>query len=208
MSFIAGYLLGLGQGSSPPVPTPSPLSLEGIKSLKTVATVTVGDFLFEIKEPYMFFSGKINYVSPNASFDKGIYENFWYASVVINDRFAAVSSDYIYRYYLSWDDHSYDGQKYSTYFNSASNFAISNVVLDNQASSGGLPKIDVSCNYDLLSGYDDMVTDRGKGSGSAGIYPYYSDPPCFTDLDRYEYFNFVKAYLKAAAENEPVINIL
>ncbi|MBQ5331766.1 MAG: hypothetical protein J6K92_00690, partial [Oscillospiraceae bacterium] len=68
-------------GSSPP--TPSPLSLESIKALKTLATVTIGSFVFEIKEPKLFYSPALNLISGGAT-----AQTAWMPSVVVNDSIA------------------------------------------------------------------------------------------------------------------------
>ena len=95
-------------GSGAPAPTPSPLSLEGIKNLKTVATVTIGSFVFEIKEPKLFYSAALHLLN-----DGAVAETAWMPSVVVNDSIAYVSSNSVGTYeYFAWGNYTDNGNKY------------------------------------------------------------------------------------------------
>ena len=200
MSFIAGYLLGLGQGS-PPVPTPSPLSLEGIKNLKTVATVTIGSFVFEIKEPTKLFAGAI---STSSSMGEGSLQTAWYSSVIVNDSVAYIGSSGIDYDYLAWGKWG----NYSTYYVSLSDFKIMSVNLDETTSSNSLPTIKVNVEYKKSNGYDEYVVSVQNSSGWDTLSAYSSSDIKFTNLSEFDYYQFVKAYTEARSANEPVINIL
>ena len=200
MTFAEAAAIMLG-GSSSPVPTPSPLSLEGIRSLKTVATVTVGGFVFEIKEPKKLFAGAI---STSSSMGEGSLQTAWYSSVIVNDSVAYIGSRGIDYDYLAWGKWG----NYSTYYNSLSDFVITSVNLDETTSNGGLPTIKVNVEYKISNGYDEYVISVQNSSGWDTLSAYSSSNIKFTNLSEFDYYQFVKAYTEARSANEPVINIL
>lgn len=206
MSFIAGYLLGLGQGGSPPVPTPSPLSLEGINALKTLATVTVGDFVFEVKEPCLFYSGKMNAYA-GYPFDRGVLENGWMPSVIVNDSVAAVGHDHAAVESFAWDNYTdNNGNSHSTYFSHFSDWGISEISV--YKNDNILIGFNIKYQYTRSSGYDGVASDIYKSSVSCICSFYGLDIPILTNLNNYDYFKFVKAYCTAQAVSEPIITIL
>ena len=197
--FVAGYYAGKKKcGISP---APSPLSLEGIKNLKTVATVTIGSFVFEIKEPTKLFAGAI---STSSSMGEGSLQTAWYSSVIVNDSVAYIGSSGIDYDYLAWGKWG----NYSTYYVSLSDFKITSVNLDETTSSNSLPTIKVNVEYKKSNGYDEYVVSVQNSSGWDTLSAYSSSDIKFTNLSEFDYYQFVKAYTEARSANEPVINIL
>ena len=196
--FLEAAYMAKMSGGSPPVPTPSPLSLEGIRSLKTVATVTVGGFVFEIKEPKKLFAGAI---STSSSMGEGSLQTAWYSSVIVNDSVAYIGSRGIDYDYLAWGKWG----NYSTYYNSLSDFKITSVNLDETTSSNSLPTIKVNAEYKKSNEY---VVSVQNTSGWDTLSAYSPSNIKFTNLSGFDYYQFVKAYTEARSANEPVINIL
>ena len=188
-------------GGSHPVPTPSPLSLEGIRSLKTVATVTIGGFVFEIKEPKKLFAGAI---STSSSMGEGSLQTAWYSSVIVSDSVAYIGSRGIDYDYLAWGKWG----NYSTYYNSLSDFEITSVNLDETTSSNSLPTIKVNVEYKKSNGYDEYVISVQNSSGWDTLSAYSPSDIKFTNLSDYDYYQFVKSYVEARSTNEPVVNII
>ena len=139
--FVAGYYAGKKKGGA----SPSPLSLEGIKALKTLATVTVGNFVIEIKEPKMFYGGKITTYFDVTDFKSGQYTSGWFASAIVNDVMAAVSG-YPHAYEkIYWGDYEESGKKYSTEYQKCSDFSVTGINLN--SNNYRLPNMTVSFSY-------------------------------------------------------------
>ena len=200
MTFSEAAMIMMSGGSSP-APTPSPLSLEGIKNLKTVATVTIGSFVFEIKEPTKLFAGAI---STSSSMGEGSLQTAWYSSVIVNDSVAYIGSSGIDYDYLAWGKWG----NYSTYYVSLSDFKITSVNLDETTFNDTLPVIKVNAEYKKSNGYDEYVVSVQNSSGWDTLSAYSASNIKFTNLSDFDYYQFVKAYVEARSANEPVINIL
>ena len=203
--FVAGYYAGKKKGGISPAT--SPLSLEGIKNLKTVATVTIGSFVFEIKEPKLFYSPALHLLN-----DGAVAETAWMPSVVVNDSIAYVSSNTVGAYeYFAWGNYTDNGNKYSMYFQTCSDFVANSVKFYYNGyevvPTDRLPIIDVNMSCKVSSGYDGIVMSTWNSSGTAYIEAQYTDDVKFTNLSLNDYYNFIKSYCEAAATNEPVINI-
>ncbi|MBQ5334063.1 MAG: hypothetical protein J6K92_12525 [Oscillospiraceae bacterium] len=199
--FAAGYYAGKKKGGA----SPSPLSLEGIKNLKTLATVTIGSFVFEIKEPKLFYSPALNLISGGAA-----AQTAWMPSVVVNDSIAYISSGTAGGHeYFAWGSYTdNDGNNHSTYFQNCSDFIINDVGFYGGVPTDRLPNISVEISCKVSSGYDGIVMSTWNSSSTAYIDAQYTDDVKFTNLSLNDYYNFMRSYCEAAAANEPVITIL
>ena len=204
MSFIAGYLLGLGQGSSPPVPTPSPLSLEGIRSLKTLATVTVGECIFEIKKPCLFYGTQ---VSAN---DIGTYscKSYWRVPVLLNNSFAAIQTEgaaYIRDLY-DWYPPTKRLQTISF-----SDFFVTSVIISGGAMSFPSFSIYIQGKAKVRqteNGVETYYNENSIQNGRADVDFFGASCLTLTELSGEQLGELVLLYLKEKENNEPVINIL
>lgn len=218
MSFIAGYLLGLGQGGTPPTPEPTPLSLEGIKALRTLATVTIGDYVFEIKEPAMLYSGRMETyynVLHESGFKSGQYRIKWISSAVVNGQIAAIQPYGIAENSIFWG--SYDvapdplfPSEYiicSRLYNYYSDFRVESV--SPSVYQYHLPTISIKYACTYTSWYDDHVASSSSdASFSTNLEFYASTPSVIHNLSVDEYFDFVNDYCENSAGISPVVTIL
>lgn len=196
----AALIMMSGGGS----PATSLLSLEGIKALKTLATMTIGDFVFEFKEPKIFYAGSIGITSNGDGMNSA-----WLASEVINNSVAVVSSGGIATEYFAWGDWTdYDGTHHSTTFTSYSDFKVTKIQPYLEFYKNSLPftVIDFSCK--MSQGFDGIVEYTNSSTSSGSLGGYSSDHIKFTNLSTEGYREFIKSYCAAAAVNTPVIKIL
>lgn len=204
MSFIAGYLLGLGQGGSPPVPTPPPLSLEGIRSLKTLATVTVGECIFEIKKPCLFYGTQ---VSAN---DIGTYscKSYWRVPVLLNNSFAAFQTEgaeYI------WDAYYWNPNTKILHTTSFSDFSVISVSISGGAVSFPSFSIYIQGKAKVRqteNGVETYYDENSIQRRNAEVKFFGSSCLTLTELSGDQLGELVLLYLKEKENNEPVINIL
>ena len=200
--FVAGYYAGKKKGGA----SPSPLSLEGIKALKTLATVTVGNFVIEIKEPKMFYGGKLEAYYNVTAFKSGRWENGWFTSAIINDSLAVVSG-YPHAYEkIYWGDYEESGKKYSTEYQKCSDFSVTGINLN--SNNYRLPNMTVSFSYKQSKFYDGVFISGYTNTSGSAVDFYADSTPVIHNFSIDEYFDFVRSYCEAAAANEPVINIL
>lgn len=203
MSFIAGYLLGLGQGGSSPIPESAPLSLEGVKKLKTLATVTIGEFVFNLKTPSTFsMAGNASYVKNNGN--RVLYTGL-YTSYTINDVIANISNKSTVQdnYYL-WSGDSSSDIPYTS--REWENFSITSVTtsgLSNSTQTIGTLYADY--NGTRITKIDGVQSGtQTYTTSSSQIAPSI----IFSSLDLKAHCDFVADYCKALAVNTPIVNIL
>ena len=235
MSFIAGYLLGLGQGGKKPnikplsvsqngpynaadysadgfdpvlvnVPS-SPMSLDGLNALRTLATVTIGAYTFDIKEPKLLYPGKVN-VDIKKSYDSGTWECGWIPTVILNRTIAAIGNNRVATEYRSWGEFTdYDGNSCSKNYVSYSDFAVENVTV--YKNDNKLPDFNIQWSYTQISGFDTGAGETYHGTSSSYITSFYElHYPSLSGLSYDEYFQFVKNYLEKTAGVDPVVTIL
>ena len=205
MSFIAGYILGLEDGGGANI---QPLSLEGIKNLKTLATVTIGSYVFEIKEPRQYYGGSMR-VETYYEYKSGYYEIGWFVPVVVTNgvnSIAAVSNNLLVYDQIQWGNFTVDGVNYSTQFINYKDFKVNTITVNKQSSS--LPYLTIKIKSTKTQGYDGIVTQTTTPTYDSYFDFKYISLPTFTDLSVEQYYDFVKSYLEIAAVNEPVIEIL
>lgn len=234
MSFIAGYLLGLGQGGKKPnvkplsvsqngsynaadygadgfdpvlVNVPSaPMSLDSLKALRTMAAVNLGAYTFEIKEPKLLYSGKIS-ADITKSYDYGVWECGWHSAVILNQTIATITNNRAAVEYRAWGEFTdYDGNNCSMYYNTFSDFSVKNVSIYKQ--NDNLPNLNVEWSYTQISGYDTGAGDPYQGTSSSSVSFYELNYPILSGLSYDEYFQFVKNYLEKTAGVDPVVTIL
>lgn len=212
MTFAEAAMIMMSRGDSPS-PSQSPLSLEGIKGLKTLATVTVGSFVWEIKEPKILYAGRIRGYTgtyDGKTYDYQQIEYPWWPSAVLNGVVAKVGDYYIYDYFRYGELIGPDGNSHSRYITKYSNFRISDpsdVFRSVQNTLYGFPQFTVIFGYTYEDGFDDDI--HSYDSSSNFVIDFGSIlSPCFTSLSESEYLSMAKSYYEAAKVNEPVINIL
>ena len=234
MSFIAGYLLGLGQGGNKVIQplsvtkngpynaadygadgfdpvlvnVPSaPVSLEGFNSLKNMATVKIGTYVFEIKEPTLLYSGKVN-VDTTKSYDAGVWECGWHSAIVLNRTIAAAGTNRVAVEYRAWGEFTdNDGKTHSEYYNTYSDFAVTSVNI--HAQNNYLPATTIGWSYTVTSGYSDDSPYIERSTASIYSNSFYEmNYPVITNLSYEEYFQYVKKYLETTSGAEPIVTIL
>lgn len=193
MSFIAGYLLGLEEGGINP--SASKCSLDGIKSLKTLGTITFGNIVCEVKEPYQFTSG---YVSVDSS--SNTVRQAYKASVVINGTVAGYSYyDYVFTDVTTYRN---DG---SIYTEKCTDFKLTDIGYSGSANY----IFNIVPRYECLGTYHDSADDwtsTSTTSGSGCVYFNY-DRDIFTNLGTEEYAAFAATCSNEMKANSPVVNI-
>lgn len=202
-SELAAMIMMSGSGGSA-----EPLSLEGIKKLRTLATVTIGSYVFEIKEPRQYYGGSMR-VETYYEYKSGYYDVGWFVPVFVTNgvnSIAAVSSNLLVYDTLQWGNFTVDGVNYSTQFYNYKDFKVTTITVNKQSSS--LPNLTIKIKSTKTQGYDGIVTQT-----TTPIYDSYFDfkyisLPTFTDLSVKQYYDFIKSYLEIDAVNEPVIEIL
>lgn len=185
----------------------TPVSLEGFNSLKNVATVQIGTYMFEIKEPTLLYSGKMN-VDITKDYDAGSWECGWHSAIVLNRTIAASGYNYIATEYRGWGDFltSY-GETYSEYYNTFSDFAVRHV--DVYAQSNKLPVFYVEWSYTQTNGYVGGSPEISKSTASNTPASFYElSYPLVTNLPYDEYFQYIKTYLKTTSGAKPTVTIL
>lgn len=193
MSFIAGYLLGLEEGGINP--SASKCSLDGIKSLKTLGTITFGSIVCEVKEPYQFTSG---YVNVNSS--GNTVHQAYKASVIVNDMVAAYSYyDYVFTDVTTYRN---DG---SIYTERLTDFKLTDIGYEGSANYIFNIIPFYTCSYTTYdSAYES--TSSFSQSGNSCVYFQY-DRDIFTNLGTKEYAAFAATCSNAMKSNSPVVNI-
>lgn len=185
----------------------APLSLDGLNALRTFATVTIGAYTFEIKEPKLLYPGKVN-VDIKKSYDSGTWECSWLSTVILNQTIAAIGNNRAAVEYRGWGEFtdSY-GNSYSKSYTSYSDFAVENVTV--YKSNNTLPAFNIQWSYTQISGYDTGSGESYHGTSSSYINSFYElDYPSLSGLSYDEYFQFVKNYLEKTAGVDPVVTIL
>lgn len=183
----------------------APISLDGLNALRTLATVTIGTYTFEIKEPKLLYSGKIS-ADITKSYDSGVWECGWHFAIILN-RTIAVVSNYVSTEYRAWGEFTdYDGNNCSMYYNSFSDFAVKNVTVNKQ--NDKLPNLNIEWAYTQISGYDTGTGEPYQNTSSSFVSLYEINYPILSGLSYDEYFQFVKNYLEKTAGVDPVVTIL
>lgn len=185
----------------------APLSLDGLNALRTFATVTIGAYTFEIKEPKLLYPGKVN-VDIKKSYDSGTWECSWLPTVILNQTIAAIGNNRVAVESRSWGEYtdSY-GNSYSKYYSSFSDFAVKNVTV--YKSNATLPEFNIQWSYTQITGHDTGAGETYHGTSSSYITSFYEmDYPSLSGLSYDEYFKFVKNYLEKTAGVDPVVTIL
>ena len=185
----------------------APLSLDGLNALRTFATVTIGAYTFEIKEPKLLYPGKVN-VDIKKSYDSGTWECSWLPTVILNQTIAAIGNNRVAVEYHAWGEFTdYDGNPRSKYYISYSDFAVENVTV--YKNNDTLPDFNIQWSYTQISGHDTGVGETYHGTSSSYITSFYElDYPSLSGLSYDEYFQFVKNYLEKTAGVDPVVTIL
>ena len=185
----------------------APLSLDGLNALRTFATVTIGAYTFEIKEPKLLYPGKVN-VDIKKSYDSGVWECSWLSTVILNQTIAAIANNRVAVEYRAWGEFTdYDGNPSSKNYTSYSDFAVENVTV--YKSNNTLPAFNIQWSYTQISGYDTGSGETYHGTAGNYISSFYElEYPSLSGLSYDEYFQFVKNYLKKTAGVDPVVTIL
>ena len=186
---------------------PAPLSIEGVNSLKNMATVKIGTYVFEIKEPTLLYSGKM-YVDTTKSYDAGVWECGWHSAIVLNQTIATTGSNKVGVEYRAWGEYTdNDGKAHSKYYNTYSDFAVTSVEI--HANNDYLPDTTINWSYTLTSGYADAPPYIGQSTSSTYPNSFYElNYPVITNLSYEEYFQYVKKYLETTSGAEPIVTIL
>lgn len=184
----------------------APMSLDGLNALRTLATVTIGAYTFEIKEPKLLYSGKIS-ADTSKSYDSGVWECGWHSAVILNRTIAATTNNPVAVEYRAWGEFTdYDGNSCSVYYNTFSDFAVENVTVYKQ--NDKLPNLNIEWAYTQISGYDTGTGEPYQNTTSSMVSLYEINYPVLSGLSYDEYFQFVKNYLKKTAGVDPVVTIL
>ena len=192
MTFSEAAMIMMSGGANP---SASKCSLDGIKSLKTLGTITFGSIVCEVKEPYQFTSG---YVSVNSS-DNAVYQAYK-TSVVVNDTVAA----YSYYDYAFTDVTTYrnDG---SIYTERLTGFKLTDISYSGSANHIFDIVPFYTCFYTIYDSAYESTSSFSK-SGSSSVYFQY-DRDIFTNLGIKEYAAFAATCSNEMKHNTPVINI-
>ena len=185
----------------------APLSLDGLNALRTFATVTIGAYTFEIKEPKLLYPGKVS-VDIKKSYDSGVWECGQLSTVILNQTIAAIGDNRVAVEYRGWGEFTdYDGNPSSKYYNSYSDFAVENVTV--YKNNDKLPDFNIQWSYTQISGYDTGSGEQYHGTSGNYISSFYQlEYPSLSGLSYDEYFQFVKNYLEKTAGVDPVVTIL
>ena len=176
-------------------PSTSKCSLDGIKSLKTLGTITFGGIVCEVKEPYQFTSGYV-YVDSSYNTVRQAYK----ASVIVNDMVAAYSYyDYIFTDVTTYRN---DG---SIYTERLTDFKLTDIGYEGSANYIFNIIPFYTCYYTTHdSAYES--TSSFSTSGNSCVYFQY-DRDIFTNLGTREYAEFAATCSNEMKHNRPVINI-
>ena len=184
------------------VPSAS-MSLEGVKKLKTLATVTIGEFVFNLKTPSTFsMAGTADYVKSNGN--RVLYVGL-YTSYTINDVIAGITNKSTVQsnYYLWPGDSSSDIPRTSQEWENFSITSVDASSLSNYTSTIGTLYADY--NGTRITKIDGVQSDIWTyTTSSAQISPSI----IFSSLDLKAHCDFVADYCKALAVNTPIVNIL
>ena len=185
----------------------APMSLDGLNALRTLATVTIGTYTFEIKEPKLLYSGKMN-VDITKSYDSGTWECGWIPTVILNRTIAAIGNNRAVTETRSWGEYTdYDGNACSKYYSTFSDFAVENVTV--YKNNNTLPNFNIQWSYTQISGYDTRVGETYHGTSGSLVSSFYElNYPSLSGLSYDEYFKLVKNYLERTAGVDPVVTIL
>lgn len=193
----------LSYGGSPSTPTKPSLSIEGIKSLQTLATVTVGNFVFNLKMPStLSVAGATYYVEKNGN--KILY-NSNFATYTINDVIASINltTSVGANYYLwavdSEPDIPYKAEEWTDF-------------LIKEVNASDLKSSDQLINS-LYVNYEATKINKINGVPNSSYSTRFNNvnlpSGCLiSNLSPKEHCDFIADCLKAIAVNEPVINIL
>lgn len=206
ISFVEGYILGQEDGNDQK-PVIQPLTIAGINTLQTIATVTVGNFVWEFKEPQKYYAGSMHVTISSKGNPSGCYSDIrWYFPTILNGVFAPIGvtsiTDYYARYRDKWDDESDTGSLVRT--DSNYNFRITDIQFT--SSNTDFPSFVVSFSFDTKK---EMTNEQTIYYHNTSSVPYFfnSADPKLTDLSSDEYYMLLSEYLRAQKENTPIINI-
>lgn len=200
--FVLGYAAGKKKGGGGV--QSSRLSIEGIKKLKTVGTLSFGSVVYEIKEPFKFFGGVCSNVSTSNYY--GLIEDTWWNSVVVNGKVACLSYGPSACDTTRWSNHYYEGTPYNIQYSKCSDFKLTGI--NYNKNSGKLWQTYPQFTYTVTNGYDDIVVEITNGSSNSFV-PFYQTKDIFTNLIGYDYLEFVKScYEEQIANiNDGVVDI-
>lgn len=196
----------------------APLSLESIKSLKNLAIVTIGDYIFEIKEPAMLYSGIMETyynVIHESGFKSGQYSVKLISSAVVNNQIAAIHPYGIATNGISWGSYEavpdplFPEEKVhcSTRYKFYTDFKVDSITPG--IFQYHLPSMQIHYTCTENSWYDDHIESRSWDAAFRADLEFHSSSPSLIhNLNVDEYFNFVNDYCENSASIAPVIKIL
>lgn len=204
MTFAEAAMIMMSGGENPIIKPLTPLTIDSIRALENMATITVGEFVWECKRPVTIGSGVTSAILTEGQKSKKT-ELRHVMPFVINDKYAILGgySDY-YPDFYQWREVDGVEKYYSTLY---ANHRISGASYTKRNYSFINPQI----NYSLYGTMYDSDDDRNyspyevyMGDVSVSL----NGATTITNMTPKEQGEFVKLYLESEAYNEPVINIL
>ena len=205
MNYDTAAMIMMSGGKNPIIKPMTLLTIDSIRALENMATITIGEFVWECKRPVTIGSGVTSVIRTEGQKSKKT-ELGHVMPFVINDKYAILGGygDYYTNYYM-WREVDGVEEYYSTIY---AEHRISGASYTKQSYYSFInPEI----NYSLYgTKYD---TD------DSGIYSPYevymgnvsvslNSAMTITNMTPKEQGEFVKSYLESEAYNEPVINII
>lgn len=204
MPGLISHALSYGGSGGATEPISIELSLDGIRSLKNLATITIGDFVWECKMPVVIGNGRVDFGSYNNRKELRYYH---WMPFLINNRYAFLCpySDYYPNSYVWWETE--DGKHHS--IDLYDKYRVSGIGYTKQSGYGFInPEINYSLYANKTYSLDGEISapyERYLGNVTVGFNNSYTVIK-ITDMSIEEQVEFETSYLDAEALNEPIYN--
>lgn len=204
MTFAEAAMIMMSGGKKPIIKPLTPLTIDSIRALENMATITVGEFVWECKRPVTIGSGVTSVILTEGQKSKRT-EIRHLMPFVINDKYAmlGVYGDY-YTDFYQWREVDGVEKYYSTIY---AEHRVSGAGYTKRNYSFINPQIDYSLYGTMYDSDDDRNYDPYEVyMGNVSVS--FNGAMTITNMTPKEQGEFVKSYLESEAYNEPVINIL
>lgn len=178
-------------------------SLDSIRALDNMATITIGEYIWECKVPVIMFCGTVDLL--NYEYGRKVIRYRHSMPFLINDKYGMIynyTDSYPDMYQWFIDDKGIEHSYKWIY----SNYRVSGISFDKRLNYSFInPEI----HYSLYG--TRLIEDDGSILAPTEIYMgdvRTSGSTVITDMTPYEQIEFERKYLETASLYEPVINIV